>query len=126
MHLAQKSGQLKLLVGDRRARDGAAQVLKLPALVDATAHPRVQAEAVGGGREGLGHRCGAARCLSPAEHFAPRLRRAALVCAPVPSRRARANDDSTAPRTVRWLRKGRRRRSEINVAYELMEAEGIS
>ena len=57
------------LVGDGRARDVAAQVLKLAALLGLTAHPRMQAEAVGVGAQGLGHWCGAPRCVLQAQHF---------------------------------------------------------
>lgn len=60
------------LVGDGRARDVAAQVLKLAALLGGTAHPRVQAEAVGVGAQWLCDRRGAARCVLQAQHFASR------------------------------------------------------
>ena len=44
---------VSLLVGDRRAGDGAAQVFELPALIGATAHSRVQATAVRVGAQRL-------------------------------------------------------------------------
>ena len=49
-------------------------MLKLAALLGGTAHPRVQAEAVGVGAQWLCHRRGAARCVLQAQHFASRPR----------------------------------------------------
>ena len=64
------------LVGDGRARDVAAQVLKRLAFIGGAAHPRMQAESVGVGAQGLGDRRGAQRIASSA------------LCAP-PAARAR-------------------------------------
>jgi len=49
-------------------------VLKLAALLGGAAHSRMQAETVGVGAQGLCHRRRAARCVLPAQHFAPRPR----------------------------------------------------
>ena len=62
------------LVDDGRAHDVAAQVLKVAALLGGAAHPRMQAETVGVGTQGLWDRRRAARCVLPAQHFAPRPR----------------------------------------------------
>ena len=62
------------LVGDSRARDVAAQLLKVAALIGSTVHTCVQAEAMRIGAQGTCNRRRAARCVVQAQHFASRAR----------------------------------------------------
>src|SRR5919106_5428046 len=62
---------LEPFIGDRRAGDIAAQVLKLLALIGAPAHRRMQAKAVRVDTQFLGGRPGCARQALQAQHLLP-------------------------------------------------------
>ena len=59
------------LIGEGRARDVAAQLLKVAALIGGAAHPRMQPETVGVGAQLLGNRRRASRRFAQAQRLAP-------------------------------------------------------